>query len=102
MHFPQRTTSNLAACEVYDSVKSVTSLVQKAVTEHSNFARYEREIKMKKLCWGFIHSEKSLRVLAAYLSGSPHCCFFNSRLRLCNSSLSRQRAPYPEPPCELR
>jgi len=44
--------------EVYDSVKSVTSLVQKAVTEHSNFARYEREIKMKKLCWGFIHSEK--------------------------------------------
>merc|ERR1719159_1398907 len=43
--------------EVYDSVKSVTSLVQKAVTEHSNFARYEREIKMKKLSWGFIHSE---------------------------------------------
>jgi len=44
--------------EVYDSVKSVTALVQKAVTEHSNFGRYEREIKMKKLTWGFIHSEK--------------------------------------------
>jgi len=43
---------------LYDSVKSVTALVQKAVAEHSNFNRYEREIKMKKLSWGFIHSEK--------------------------------------------
>lgn len=44
--------------EVYDNVKSVTALVSKAVNDHSNFARYEREIKSKKLSWGFIHSEK--------------------------------------------
>merc|ERR1719352_930971 len=44
--------------EVYDNVKSVTALVQKAVNDHSNFNRYEREIKSKKLSWGFIHSEK--------------------------------------------
>jgi V-type H+-transporting ATPase subunit H len=44
--------------EVYDAVKSVTTLVAKAVNDHSNFNRYEREIKSKKLSWGFIHSEK--------------------------------------------
>jgi V-type H+-transporting ATPase subunit H len=44
--------------EVYDSVKAVASSIQSAVAHHSNFSRYEREIKMKKLNWGFIHSDK--------------------------------------------
>jgi V-type H+-transporting ATPase subunit H len=44
--------------EVYDSVKAVASSIQSAVAHHSNFNRYEREIKQKKLNWGFIHSDK--------------------------------------------
>lgn len=36
----------------------MSALAQKAVADHSNFARYEHEVKAKKLAWGYIHSEK--------------------------------------------
>ena len=44
--------------ELYDSIRTVAARVAAETTKHSNFERYERELKSGSLKWGFIHSEK--------------------------------------------
>ncbi|KAF4678114.1 V-type proton ATPase subunit H [Perkinsus chesapeaki] len=44
--------------ELYEDIRKVAAMIASEVNTHTNFERYENELKTGKLRWGFIHSEK--------------------------------------------
>ncbi|EER18388.1 vacuolar ATP synthase subunit h, putative [Perkinsus marinus ATCC 50983] len=44
--------------ELYEDVRKVAAMIASEISTHTNFERYERELRTNKLRWGFIHSEK--------------------------------------------
>jgi V-type H+-transporting ATPase subunit H len=44
--------------ELYDAIRNAANRVAAETSRHSNFERYEKELRAGTLRWGFIHSEK--------------------------------------------
>jgi V-type H+-transporting ATPase subunit H len=44
--------------ELYDAIRGAANRVAAETSRHSNFERYEKELRGESLKWGFIHSEK--------------------------------------------
>ena len=44
--------------ELYEAIRGAANRVAAETSRHSNFERYEKELRGESLKWGFIHSEK--------------------------------------------